>query len=77
MSLSLQMPGAASLWTSPPRSPPHRSLVANLAAANCYKKDHFDSPAIQEVVSKVEYIYITVRHPCHHEASGWAQLSSG
>lgn len=55
------MPGAASLWTSPPR-PPHRSLVANLAAANCYKKDHFDSPAIQEVVSKVEYIYITVRH---------------
>jgi hypothetical protein len=36
--------------------------VANLAAANCYKKDHFDSPAIQEVVSKVEYIYITVRH---------------
>jgi adenosine kinase len=36
-----------------------RSLVANLAAANCYKKDHFDSPAIQDVVSKVEYIYIT------------------
>jgi hypothetical protein len=35
--------------------------VANLAAANCYKKDHFDSPAIQDVVSKVEYIYITVR----------------
>lgn len=44
--------------------------MANLAAANCYKKDHFDSPAIQEVVSKVEYIYITVRHPCHLEASG-------
>lgn len=38
-----------------------RSLVANLAAANCYKKEHFDSPAIQEVVNQVKFIYVTVR----------------
>lgn len=49
-----------------------RSLVANLAAANCYKKDHFDSSAIQEVVKKVKVIYITVRpftdHCCPYVA---------
>lgn len=39
-----------------------RSLVANLAAANCYKKEHFDSPSIQDVVNKVKFIYITVRY---------------
>jgi len=36
-----------------------RSMVANLAAANCYKKDHFDSPDVQHVVDQVQYFYIT------------------
>jgi len=34
-----------------------RSMVANLSAANEYKKDHFDSEAIQKVVSAAQYIY--------------------
>jgi len=36
-----------------------RSLVANLAAANKYKKDHFDSPEIQALVNNAQYFYIT------------------
>jgi adenosine kinase len=36
-----------------------RSLVANLSAANNYKKTHFDSPEIQEVVQKAKYFYST------------------
>jgi len=34
-----------------------RSLVANLAAANKYVKDHHDSPAIQAVVQAARVIY--------------------
>jgi adenosine kinase len=34
-----------------------RSLVANLAAANKYVKDHFDSPAIQGVVQAARVVY--------------------
>lgn len=38
----------------------HRSLVANLAAANCYSKtDHLDKPENWEFVEKAEYIYIS------------------
>jgi adenosine kinase len=36
-----------------------RSLVANLGAANCYKKEHFDSSQIQSLVGKALYFYIT------------------
>jgi len=36
-----------------------RSLVANLAAANNYKKSHFDSKEIQDVVHKAQYFYTT------------------
>jgi len=36
-----------------------RSLVANLSAANNYKKDHFDSPDIQAVVHKAKFYYTT------------------
>lgn len=36
-----------------------RSLVANLAAANNYKKDHFDSAEIQDLVKSVPFFYIT------------------
>jgi len=36
-----------------------RSLVANLAAANKYKKDHFDSPEIQKLVNNAQFFYIT------------------
>jgi len=36
-----------------------RSLVANLAAANQYKKSHFDSPEIQALVNNAQYFYIT------------------
>jgi len=36
-----------------------RSLVANLAAANNYKKHHFDSPEIQALVEKAGFFYIT------------------
>jgi len=34
-----------------------RSLVANLAAANNYKKTHFESPEIQAVVEKAQFYY--------------------
>jgi len=34
-----------------------RSLVTNLAAANAYKKDHFDSKAIQEVLGAAQFVY--------------------
>jgi len=36
-----------------------RSLVANLAAANCYKKTHYDSPELQSVIGKAKFIYAT------------------
>eukprot|EP01114_Cavostelium_apophysatum_P005418 TRINITY_DN1637_c0_g1_i1.p1 TRINITY_DN1637_c0_g1~~TRINITY_DN1637_c0_g1_i1.p1 ORF type:complete len:358 (+),score=110.85 TRINITY_DN1637_c0_g1_i1:41-1075(+) len=36
-----------------------RSLVANLAAAEKYKKEHFDSAEIQAVVKKAQYFYTT------------------
>lgn len=34
-----------------------RSLVANLGAANKYKKEHFDSPEIQEILNKAQFLY--------------------
>merc|ERR1719163_2052292 len=34
-----------------------RALIANLAAANCYSKEHFDSPAIQELVKATKIVY--------------------
>lgn len=34
-----------------------RSLIANLSAANCYKKEHFDSEAIQNVVERASFVY--------------------
>jgi adenosine kinase len=34
-----------------------RSLVANLSAANNYKKEHFDSKEIQEIVHKASFFY--------------------
>jgi adenosine kinase len=36
-----------------------RSLVANLAAANCYKKDHFDSQEIQTLIQNAKFYYVT------------------
>lgn len=40
---------------------PFRSLVANLAAANCYSKTgHLDKPENWEFVEKAEFIYISV-----------------
>jgi len=37
-----------------------RSLVANLGAANCYKKElHFDSPEIQALIQNAKFFYIT------------------
>jgi len=36
-----------------------RSLVANLAAANNYKKDHFDSQEIQQIVQQAKFFYTT------------------
>jgi adenosine kinase len=36
-----------------------RALVANLSAANCYKKSHFDSPEIQTYVNNAKFFYIT------------------
>jgi len=34
-----------------------RSLCANLAAANCYDKKHFDTPEIQALVSAAKIVY--------------------
>lgn len=34
-----------------------RSLVTNLAAANAYKKDHYDSEHIQKVVAESGFVY--------------------
>jgi adenosine kinase len=36
-----------------------RSLVANLAAANCYKKTHLDSEEVQAAVAAVKLVYAT------------------
>jgi hypothetical protein len=33
------------------------SLVANLGAANKYKKDHFDSPEIQAKLNNAQFLY--------------------
>lgn len=35
-----------------------RSLIANLAAANCYKKDHMESDTIKPIWEKAEFVYI-------------------
>ena len=38
-----------------------RSLVANLAAANCYNKEsHLDKPENWAFVEKAQYVYISV-----------------
>jgi adenosine kinase len=37
----------------------HRSMVARLAAANNYKKDHFDSELVQAAVKKAKVFYGT------------------
>ena len=34
-----------------------RALIANLAAANCYDKAHFDSPAIQALLKQTRIVY--------------------
>jgi len=34
-----------------------RALIANLAAANCYDKSHFDSPAVQELLKATKIVY--------------------
>lgn len=36
----------------------HRSLVANLAAANDFTKSHFDDKDVQDIVEKADYFYI-------------------
>jgi len=36
----------------------HRSLVANLAAANCYKFEHLNQPENWALVEKADYFYI-------------------
>jgi adenosine kinase len=36
-----------------------RSLVANLAAAESYRKTHFDTPEIQSLVKNAKYFYAT------------------
>lgn len=38
----------------------YRSLVANLAAANCFTKDHLDETQHWEMVTKAKYYYIAV-----------------
>jgi adenosine kinase len=35
-----------------------RSLIANLAAANCYKKEHLDTDTIKPVWTNAKYLYI-------------------
>jgi len=37
----------------------HRSMVARLAAANNYKKEHFDSEVVQQIVQKAKVYYGT------------------
>lgn len=44
---------------------PLRSLVANLAAANCYKKEkHLDLEENWKLVEKAKVYYIAVSHRC-------------
>ena len=38
----------------------NRSLVANLAAANHFKRTHFDNEDVMGVVKKADYFYIGV-----------------
>ena len=38
----------------------NRSLVANLAAANHFKRTHFDNSDVMDVVKKADYFYIGV-----------------
>lgn len=37
-----------------------RSLVANLAAANCFTKDHLDEPRHWQLVTDAKFYYIAV-----------------
>jgi len=36
-----------------------RSLIANLAAANCYKKEHLETPEIQKLINEIPVFYIS------------------
>ena len=38
----------------------NRSLVANLAAANHFKRTHFDNSDVMDIVKKSDYFYIGV-----------------
>lgn len=38
----------------------HRSLCANLAAANCFTLDHIEKPANKKLLQGAEYFYISV-----------------
>lgn len=38
----------------------HRSLCANLAAANCFTIDHINTPANRKLIENAEYFYISV-----------------
>lgn len=35
-----------------------RSLVANLAAANCYKKEHIEQPEVASVLANAQFVYM-------------------
>lgn len=38
----------------------HRSLCANLAAANLFTKDHIEVPENLQLIEKADFYYITV-----------------
>lgn len=39
----------------------NRSLVANLAAANHFKRTHFDQEVVKKIIDGADYFYIGVR----------------
>lgn len=39
----------------------HRSLCANLAAANCFSKDHIDKPENEKLINSAQFYYVSVR----------------
>ncbi len=42
--------------------PFHRSLVANLGAANNFKKSHIELPENISIINNAKYIYVGVSH---------------
>ena len=54
-----------------------RSLVAYLAAADLFTKDHLESAKNQQLMKAAQYYYVSVSHPPPTHSEFWARNDAG